>query len=123
MPKTLRFVPSLTWLAPLLVCAGCGGSTTSIETDGGSHDAIATHEDSGAHLRDAATSDGAKPAVHDDGGSDACPVLPAGTKVQCGQSCAFPGYFAPCPSDPGNPIGVSCEQEGDAGMVWECSEG
>jgi hypothetical protein len=113
----------------LLACGACGGVTSSIEADGGSRDAFATHHDSGAHDGDSGT--GADAAIPDhpdasvpDAGSDACPVLPPDASVQCGKPCAFPGYFSPCPPDLGNPIGVSCRAIVDGGgPIWFCSEG
>jgi len=110
---------------PLLVCGACGGSTASIDADAGARDAGAPHRDSGGPASDsAARGDGAPQHTPDGGEGDACPVLPADAAVQCGKACSFPGYFSPCPSDPGNPLGVSCRAIVDGGgPIWFCSEG
>jgi hypothetical protein len=102
-----------------------GGTTVSVETDGGRGDAVAMHHDSGTHASDSSASDdAARPDTKDGGASDACPTLPPDADIQCGKPCAFPGYFSPCPPDLGNPIGVSCSAPDiGAPLVWECSEG
>jgi hypothetical protein len=115
--------------SPLLLSWGvaCGGVTASSGSDSGS-DAVASQHDAGTRLTDSGTSADVGIAHEDvsvpDAGSDACPALPPDADIQCGKPCAFPGYFSPCPPDPGNPIGISCTAEEDGGgPVWICSEG
>jgi hypothetical protein len=108
-------------VAPI-ACGACGGATASVETDGGRGDAVAMQHDSGTHGSDSSASVDSAPGG--DAGSNACPTLPPDADIQCGKPCAFPGYFSPCPPDPGNPIGVSCSAPDiGAPLVWECSEG
>jgi hypothetical protein len=127
-----KFRPKMSLIGvALFACGACGGTTASVETDGGGGDAVAMHRDSGTRARDSSASsdsapgdDAGKRDTKDGGASDACPTLPPDADIQCGKPCAFPGYFSPCPPDPGNPIGVSCTAPDiGAPFVWECSEG
>ncbi len=77
--------------------------------------------DAGADARSDASDAGLPPP---DGAAGTCPVLPPNTAVACGQPCAFPGYFTPCPANPGNPAGISCAPAVDGGsLIWVCSPG
>jgi hypothetical protein len=110
----LRFGQIASWL--VLLSGGCGGT-------------IAVHADSGSQAADGSAradvgSDDRRESGAPDTSDDACRVLPPDAGIHCGQPCAFPGYAAPCPPDPGNPIGISCEPDEDGGSpIWICSEG